>query len=897
MPIENLNSIPNSQINNSVLESLSDLAGFLSFIGNFILWALTDCPCKIIFVETGNQAGKTASIVMNYVLRILGIHPIEKRNLRPDNSIRTLRFAAESLPMETNEKGEVKNSIYPQFKKFFPSSLIKKEITFRKPVMTLTDPQGGPDIFLEFVSYGQEVQSQAGVQRFSIFEDEQPNKSFHEEQIPRLIASDGDIIMGLTPADTICFDQETELLTKRGWVRYNQILMSDLMLTYNINLDYYEWKPIIGFYLNYVNQELHSLVCADFDALVTDGHKLVIENIRKLGHKYLEKIENLNSKHRIKRLSCFNNSENNPLYSDQFIRLVGWAVTDGTFQDGITEIHIYQSQTAYPKNCEEIRQCLKYYPDTFWNERQYKYGNRMICGKMWNGFGISCHFDINAGLAKPIRSVCNHKTINQDFICSLSKRQLEILFETMIKGDGHRYENGMIKFTQTENYKLLEDFQLIATLLGRKTTIREDKSEFKRYGKRRFGVYVWAEGKRYSIDTHYKSLKHEKQNYTGFIWCPSTENGTLVMKRNNCISISGNSWTYEDIYQRAGIVYNSQKIIDYLKEKTGITHQTKEINSEGNPEIAVIRAATDDNPIYIDIVDKINKRDKVNLTVDEYISKSLVGYDDKTTMETRRYGIFNQISGVIFGEFEETIHKISRDKYFPTGMPHEWFHARAIDYHPHTNWACGWCVLSNWNEMFIYNEFNPSPDSMITLEMSREIAYKSKDYRFGMNLVDPTMDIKQPNTGLSPLEDFNRYFHQFLRDGIGTGGYWVTWDTKSQRGKDAIKERLKNSRLVGRPFNNKMSKDGHESFLPTIWVLDCCPITLHMFKYWRWEQWITRESQATKEEKNKEEDKNSHFPRVYEAILKHPGFSIGRFSSFVQRPNPHDGYFNAGTRR
>lgn len=542
------------------VQAFNDMAGYLSFMPNFISWALGQCRARIIFIVTGNQFGKTANISYDYIRRIFGTHPIKEKNITPDVSIRTLRFCANALPLETSDEGEVKNTIYPQFKKFLPPSLIEKEVSQRKPTLVIKSPLGGRNVVIEFVSYGQEVQSQAGFQRLSCFMDEESPKSFYEEQLPRLLAANGDLIIGLTPANEI-------------------------------------------------------------------------------------------------------------------------------------------------------------------------------------------------------------------------------------------------------------------------------------------------------------------------------------------------TWTYETLYQRAGTIYNSPTIIKYLKKKEGLTHPMIEKNVSGDPRIAVIRAATDDNPTYKYLVDKINKEFGTKMTVDEYIKDILVGIDDPTTMEIRRYGIFHQIAGSIFKSLVTTPGEgqvISAEKYFPRGIPEEWVHARGIDYHPHTNWACGWIALSDHNEAFIYQEDNPSPDFNTTYAMVEGVVYKSKDFKYAINLIDPTADIKQPNTGLTPLNDINRYFNEFKRNGVGTGGYWQTWDTKNQRGRDIIKERLNNSRVCGRPFNNRVVKNGVESFLPTLWIMDSCPITIYMFKNWKWESYVTREAQVTKEDKNKPEDKNSHFPVLYECVFKHPLFSTGKFRPRVTRESPYERMFNRG---
>lgn len=140
-----------------------------------------------------------------------------KLKIHPRRS-RVFRFCSETLPGEkatTTEDGgesaEVKNTVYPAFKLWLPKFLIKRDITARQPAMILKDPNAGrtfgnivwpgADIVVEFVSYSQRVQAAAGVQRLSIWEDEEAPYDFHEEQLPRLLAENGDLHVTLTPAN------------------------------------------------------------------------------------------------------------------------------------------------------------------------------------------------------------------------------------------------------------------------------------------------------------------------------------------------------------------------------------------------------------------------------------------------------------------------------------------------------------------------------------------------------------------------------------------------------------------------------------------------------------------------------------------------------------------------
>lgn len=466
---------------------------------------------------TGNQFGKSSSVAYDYVLRIMGMHPIEGKNIRPNDPIRTFRFASETLPSDGSD-GESRNTQYPAFRKRLPYELLKKDITIRRPVLTVKCIQGGPDIYVEFVSYNQDVQAMAGVQRKSIWLDEEPHLDFYQEQLPRLLAANGDMIFSMTPVEI--------------------------------------------------------------------------------------------------------------------------------------------------------------------------------------------------------------------------------------------------------------------------------------------------------------------------------------------------SWVYDELFERAHHYYRTQSIVDFyqraMNQRLPIYEET-----DSPEDIAVIQAATDDNP-----------------TLDlDTINELFSGMDDDT-LAMRRYGVFKQISGRVFKDFVWNTHVLRADKYLPDGVGRDWIHGRGIDYHEHNPWACGWMCLNPHDEAFIYNEFNPSPDNTVTHDIARFIALQSRDYRYRVDLIDPLAGKKQLNTGFSTTEDLNRYFYEFKREGIGNGAYWIPWDTKTTVGRDEIKTRLKNARLVGRPGNNETVVQGVRKRLPTIWILDHCRIAAQSMKNWRWEEWQDRASKENKDLKDKVNQKNSHFNMVWEALFKHPAFRI-----------------------
>jgi phage terminase large subunit-like protein len=346
------------------------------------------------------------------------------------------------------------------------------------------------------------------------------------------------------------------------------------------------------------------------------------------------------------------------------------------------------------------------------------------------------------------------------------------------------------------------------------------------------------------------------------------ENGDFILSLTPANYIT---WTYDELFERANMFYRSKAICDYLRTDN---NEVKQVEKYDSPlDVAVFQAATDDNPtLDLDVIEDM-----------------FAIYDDPDDIAIRRYGIFKQVSGRIFKDFEYHTHFIDGSKYFGDGIPHSWTHGRGIDFHPQTPWACIMMALSPTNEAFVWGELQISPEKYTTREICKELSLMGKDYQFRLNLIDPFSAATKKDS-ITVLDDINRAFHEFKQEGIGTGGYWQTWDTKGEKGRDEIRKRLKNSLHVGKPFNNTIVKDGRKEYLPTLWVLNNCKQTAQSMRQWRWEEWSDPKSRNTKEQKNVPMQKWSHLMMCIEALFKHPAFRPYVGVSYNDRA---PGYFRA----
>jgi phage terminase large subunit-like protein/DNA-directed RNA polymerase subunit RPC12/RpoP len=327
---------------------------------------------------------------------------------------------------------------------------------------------------------------------------------------------------------------------------------------------------------------------------------------------------------------------------------------------------------------------------------------------------------------------------------------------------------------------------------------------------------------------------------------------------------NGMTWTFDDIFEKAKLYLRTPIICKYYLEEEDTV--VKEIeHTDSDHDIAVVQAATDDNPtLSPDVVDAMyNEMPDL----------------DGTAIATRRYGIFKQATGRIFKDMNYKVHVIDPRAY---GIGPEYINGlvlgRTFDFHPANPHAIIWAGLSSTDELFVYREWMPSPDKWVISRLCREMGRMSNHEKYVVNFIDPLANTPNQETGKTTVELMNEAFLQLKKDGLGTGGYWEPFNTKGEVGRDAIKERLANSLKVERPFNNKVTEDGKTRQLPTIWIFKDCRETARSLKQWRLESWASNRQLATRDRKEKHAEKWSHFCTALEGLLKDKRFRPRRES-------------------
>ena len=108
-----------------------------------------------------------------------------------------------------------------------------------------------------------------------------------------------------------CVDDQTEALTKRGWLNYKEITTDDEILSCDTTDNKLKWSKIKEIYVNEsYSGQMHKLTCQGMDALVTPNHKFLISG------KGLTAVEHICAKDKLILNGSFEDRKNKACFTD-----------------------------------------------------------------------------------------------------------------------------------------------------------------------------------------------------------------------------------------------------------------------------------------------------------------------------------------------------------------------------------------------------------------------------------------------------------------------------------------------------------------------------------------------------------------------------------------------------
>ena len=357
-----------------------------------------------------------------------------------------------------------------------------------------------------------------------------------------------------------CVDTETEALTQRGWLTHNEITTDDIILSYNDgNL---AWSKIKSIFRDNYNGNMFHLTVKGIDALVTPRHKFITQD-------GLKEVDYLLESDKVILTGNAVSAPTEKTYSDDFVKIVGWTITEGNIyyssDRNYPRISVYQTEGRF---AQEIRDCLKNLGSQF-SENQHK--------------STRC-FHLTKELCLKITEILSkigNKVPTTDFLHSLTQEQRLILIDTMIKADG--WDRAVSRsYTQKCKYHM-DAFAMLCTMAGFRIAIK--KRNTMAFGKSSeiYTANIFSNRARHSrvenINFHggkrsgkvkgIGKAHHPNEPtvpYNDIVWCPETEYGSFMCRRNGYVYLTGN--TYNDEMRSQALLQLSQVGLQFDESKS-----------------------------------------------------------------------------------------------------------------------------------------------------------------------------------------------------------------------------------------------------------------------------------------------------------------------------------------
>jgi len=334
--------------------------------------------------------------------------------------------------------------------------------------------------------------------------------------------------------DLGCYSEDTEILTEQGWKKYNELIKLgdryiDQVATFNINKNYIEFQPILHLNIQKIkNEKMYNFKGETTDQLLTWNHKMLYYSSINNKHNINPNWKICHAKdyilsHNFLPLAAKIKDKKDYDISDELIKIHAWIITEGHNEIGHGSVksniyHISQSEKANLIFCKEI--------DVLFQKLNWKVSR-------YNRKGLrrgQIDWNLKQLYSTYIRLEDNHKVIPLWMLNNLSLRQLYILFLELNKGDGDKHRGCYY----AKNCLARDRFQHLCLLLG----ISSYKNNRKEVYYRKINSCQIHQSNKIRF---YTGLGKRIIKYSGIIWCPTVENGFVVMRRKGKTFISGNS--------------------------------------------------------------------------------------------------------------------------------------------------------------------------------------------------------------------------------------------------------------------------------------------------------------------------------------------------------------------
>lgn len=330
-----------------------------------------------------------------------------------------------------------------------------------------------------------------------------------------------------------CHDTETEALTKRGWLKYDEILDDDEVLSFVPETGESEWAPILKRIVREHRGEMVRIQTNSVSLNVTPNHRILARDRdwkRDWRDWQFFTADKLPARVGLPVSGVSSNA--GVSLSDDQIALAGWILTDGSiyWKGNSPKVSIYQSKAG--AEIERLLAALNLEHRHTVRERDIA----AVCGRALVAPPLPQHeWTLTADASRTVLEFLPRKGELPAWANELSGAQFERLLDALVAGDGC-WDGGD------------PESKTVAALHGTKEFLSSVQSVAVQHGW--YARISMARDKDYRLnlckrdmiqfETKEATTRHQ---YEGTVWCLTVPRGNFMIRRDGAAHFSGNCWS------------------------------------------------------------------------------------------------------------------------------------------------------------------------------------------------------------------------------------------------------------------------------------------------------------------------------------------------------------------
>jgi DNA modification methylase len=320
-----------------------------------------------------------------------------------------------------------------------------------------------------------------------------------------------------------CHDDQTEVLTRRGWVNGLDLRADDDVAQWATDGTVSLVRPTARQRYTY-DGHMVRFRHSDVDQLVTPNHRVyrqVKQRQQVAGNRVASwspwQVDAAGTVNRWEtmRLPAAGIHDGPGIGGTDYAALLGWVWTEGGFDLAGTGVRVYQSSTNQPL-VDEIAALF----DRLGQHKRYDYQ------RQWKGREYtSTTWFITGELANQVRADLPGKSPTYDLLWRMTADEKWALWDAAMKGDGSKAQRVFWQKSRAD----LEWAQALLAGIGCRGKVGDDPR----------GVLFWTD--RDTVELQHRHLQDDGEDYLGEVWCVTVPSGAFIVRRNGRVSVSGNS--------------------------------------------------------------------------------------------------------------------------------------------------------------------------------------------------------------------------------------------------------------------------------------------------------------------------------------------------------------------